>query len=61
MLAQGARIKVRINSTQLSDLTDEGKLKRHPKGFIGLQVHGIGKKSGPFEVRWRSLEIIELK
>ena len=61
VLAQGARIQVWINGTQISDLTDEGKLKSHPKGFIGLQVHGIGKKSGPFEVRWRNLEIIELK
>ena len=61
VLAQGARIQVWINGTQISDLTDEEKLKSHPKGFIGLQVHGIGKKSGPFEVRWRNLEIIELK
>jgi len=61
VLAQGARIQVWINGTQISDLTDEGKLKSHPKGLIGLQVHGIGKKSGPFEVRWRNLEIIELK
>ena len=61
VLAQGARIQVWINGTQISDLTDEEKLKSHPKGFIGLQVHGIGKKSGPFEVRWRNLKIIELK
>ena len=61
VLAQGARIQVWINGTQISDLTHEEKLKSHPKGFIGLQVHGIGKKSGPFEVRWRNLEIIELK
>ena len=61
VLAQGARIQVWINGTQISDLTDEEKLKSHPNGFIGLQVHGIGKKSGPFEVRWRNLKIIELK
>ena len=30
-------------------------------GFIGLQVHGIRRGSGPFEVRWRNLGIIELK
>ena len=61
VLAQGARIQVWINGTQISDLTDAEKLKSHPKGFIGLQVHSIGKKSGPFEVRWRNLKIIELK
>ena len=61
VLAQGARIQVWVNGKQISDLTDEAKLKSHPKGFIGLQVHGIGKKAGPFEVCWRNLEIIELK
>lgn len=61
VLAQGARIQVWVNGKQISDLTDEAKLKSHPKGFIGLQVHGIGKNAGPFEVCWRNLEIIELK
>ena len=61
MLAQGARIQVWVNGKQISDLTDEAKLKSHPKGFIGLQVHGIGKNAGPYQVCWRNLEIIELK
>ena len=61
VLAQGARIQVWVNGIQISDLTDKAKLKSHPKGFIGLQVHGIGKKAGPFEGCWRNLEIIELK
>ena len=61
VLAQGARIQVWINDQQISDLTHEEKFKSHPKGFIGLQVHSIRKDSGPFEVRWRNLEIIELK
>ena len=61
VLAQGPRIQVWINDKQISDLTHEEKFKSHPKGFIGLQVHSIRKDSGPFEVRWRNLEIIELK
>ncbi len=61
VLAQGARIQVWVNGKQISDLTDEAKFKSHPKGFIGLQVHGIGRNAGPFEVCWRNLEIIELK
>ena len=61
VLAQGARIQVWVNGKQISDLTDEAKLKSHPKGFIGLQVHGIGKNAGPYQVCWRNLEIIELK
>ena len=54
-------IRDRINGVQISDLVDKEKLKSHPKGFIGLQVHGIRKGSGPFEVSWRNLGIIELK
>lgn len=57
VLAKGANIKVWINGEMIADLTDEEIYKTHPKGMIGLQVHGIGKKSGPFEVRWRNLMI----
>ena len=60
IVAQGPRIQVLINGTQISDLTDEAKFKSHPSGFIGLQVHGVGEK-GPFEVRWRNLMLKELK
>ena len=61
VLANGANIKVWINGTLISDLTHQEKFKSHPKGFIGLQVHGIGKRKGPFEVRWRNLKIRELE
>ena len=60
VLAKDAHIKVWINGNLISDLTHEEKFKTHPKGFIGLQVHGIGKKTGPFEVRWRNLKLKEL-
>ncbi len=29
--------------------------------FIGLQVHGIPKGEGPYQVRWRNVRIRELK
>ena len=61
VVANDAHIQVWINGVQISDLVDKEKLKSHPKGFIGLQVHGIRKGSGPFEVSWRNLGIIELK
>lgn len=61
VVANDAHIQVWINGVQISDLVDKEKLKSHPKGFIGLQVHGIRKGSGPFEVSWRNLSIIELK
>ena len=60
VVANDAHIQVWINGVQISDLVDKEKLKSHPKGFIGLQVHGIRKGSGPFEVSWRNLGIIEL-
>lgn len=58
--AVGARIQVWLNGTMVSDLTDEAKLKSHPRGFIGLQVHGIGRGQGPYEVAWRNLRIREI-
>lgn len=60
VLADGPHFKVWINDVLISDLVDEEKFKSHPSGFIGLQVHGIGKGTGPYEVRWRKLKIREL-
>ncbi len=59
IVAQGARIQTWINGVQIEDLTDNEKLATHPKGFIGLQVHGVGDK-GPFQVAWRNIKIKEL-
>lgn len=56
IVANGARIQVWINGTQVSDLVDEAKFESHPKGFIGLQVHGVGDR-GPFEVAWKNIKI----
>jgi len=60
VLAKGPRIQVWINGAQISDLVDEKIYKTHSKGFIGLQVHGVGN-AGPFEVAWRNLKIREIK
>jgi len=56
IVAQGPKIRTWINGQPVSDLTDEGKFKTHPKGFIGLQVHGVGN-GGPFQVAWRNIKI----
>ncbi|MGY8687617.1 MAG: alkaline phosphatase D family protein [Verrucomicrobiales bacterium] len=50
--AEGDRIRTWINSIEIADLTDA---ESSSSGFIGLQVHGISKGTGPFEVRWRNL------
>ena len=60
VLAEGARIQTWINDQQISDLMDKEKLKTHPKGFIGLQVHGVGNR-GPFDVAWRNIQIRVIK
>lgn len=60
VVAKGPRIQTWINGEAISDLVDEAKFQSHPKGFIGLQVHGIKKGSGPFDVQWRNLTIREL-
>jgi len=59
IVAQGARIQTWINGKAIEDLVDEEKLKSHPKGFVGLQVHGVGD-DGPFSVAWRNIRIREL-
>lgn len=61
VVANGPNIKVWINGQMVSDLTDEGIFKTHPRGFIGLQVHGIGDKPGPYTAAWRNLRIREPK
>jgi 3-keto-disaccharide hydrolase len=56
IVAKGARLQTWINGDMVEDLTDEAKFESHPKGFIGLQVHGVGDK-GPYEVAWRNIRI----
>lgn len=55
--AVGPRIQTWINGAAIGDVTD-AKSKR--AGFLGLQVHGIARGKGPWQVRWRRLRIREL-
>lgn len=57
IVANGARIQTWINGKEIEDLADEEIYKTHAGGFIGLQVHGIRKGTGPFEVAWRNIRI----
>jgi acetyl esterase/lipase len=57
IVVQGNRYQSWINGIAASDFTDD--MDKH--GFIGLQVHGIAKGSGPFSVRWKNIRIRELK
>jgi hypothetical protein len=60
VVAKGARIQTWINGQKVADLTHAGIYKTHPKGKIGLQVHGIKRGTGPFDVSWRNIHIKEL-
>lgn len=60
IIAQGARIQTFINGQPVADLADEEIYKTHPKGHIGLQVHGIKSKQHPMQVHWKNLRIREL-
>jgi hypothetical protein len=50
---RGDSIKTWLNDVPAADLKDG----MTPKGFIALQVHGVGDKTDPLEVRWRNIRI----
>jgi hypothetical protein len=53
---RGPSIRTWINGVKAADLKDDVDAK----GFIALQVHGVGKKTEPLEVRWRNIRLEEL-
>ena len=57
VLCQGDRIQAWVNGVQVTDLRDS----MTQTGFIGLQVHGVGKRSDALHVQWRNLRLRELK
>lgn len=56
IVAQGDRIRSWVNGVPCADFQDD----LDAGGLIGLQVHGIKKGSGPYQVRWRNIRIREL-
>ncbi|MFQ5732096.1 MAG: DUF1080 domain-containing protein [Planctomycetaceae bacterium] len=58
VLARGKSIKTWVNGVPVADLVDERS--KMSSGFIGLQVHGIRRGSGPYEVRWRKIMLRDL-
>lgn len=53
---RGDSIKTWVNGVPAADLKDS--MTR--RGFIALQVHGVGDRQEPLQVRWRNLRIKEL-
>jgi len=56
--AVGKHIETWVNGHPVADLVDEKS--NMPKGHVCLQVHGIRKGTGPYEVRWRNLYLKDL-
>tara|TARA_R110002049_G_scaffold185580_3_gene353822 strand:- start:50478 stop:51146 length:669 start_codon:yes stop_codon:yes gene_type:complete len=56
IVAKGNRIQSFVNDTPVADFTDD----RDASGFIGLQVHSVKKGTGPFQVAWKNIRIVEL-
>lgn len=57
IVVQRNRYRSWVNGVAASDFTDDVDVR----GFIGLQVHGIPRDEGPYQVRWRNVRIRELK
>jgi len=57
IVARGDRIQSWVNGVACADFRDPADAR----GFIGLQVHGIPKGAGPYQVRWRNIRLRELK
>jgi quinoprotein glucose dehydrogenase len=69
IVARGPRIQTWVNGNLVEDLTNDDVYKSHPKGFIGLQIHGLGEREvklhpdlgittkQPLAVRWRNIRI----
>jgi quinoprotein glucose dehydrogenase len=68
IVAQGPRIQTWVNGQLIEDLVNEDAYRSHPRGFIGLQVHGLtGHEFGvreynmdlraPLVMKWRNIRV----
>jgi quinoprotein glucose dehydrogenase len=71
IVARGPRIQTWVNDQLVEDLVNEAAFRSHPRGFIGLQVHGLnGWEFGfhehgmttrtPLTMKWRNIRVREL-
>ncbi len=69
IVAHGPRIQTWVNGNLVEDLINGEVYKSHPKGFIGLQIHGLSDREvnahpdlgittkQPLTIRWRQIRI----
>jgi quinoprotein glucose dehydrogenase len=69
IVANGPRIQTWVNGQPVEDIVNEAVYKTHPRGFIGLQIHGLSQRevdanpeakittSQPLVIKWRNIRI----
>ncbi len=71
IVAKGPRIQTWVNGNLVEDLVNDDVYKSHPRGFIGLQIHGLSERevslpahagSGittrqPLVIKWRNIRV----
>jgi 3-keto-disaccharide hydrolase len=58
--ARGRHIRTWLNGVPAADFTDNDEKGFTPSGFVALQVHSVGGKTEPLEVRWKNIKLTVL-
>jgi quinoprotein glucose dehydrogenase len=73
IVADGPRIQTWVNGQPVEDLVNDGAYQTHPRGFIGLQIHGLSQREveanpdagittrQPLVIKWRNIRIRPLR
>lgn len=56
IIANGPRMQTFVNGHMIEDISNEEVYATHPKGFIGLQIHGINGER-EFVMGWRNIRV----
>lgn len=57
IVCQGRTIKTWLNGVPAANFTDNDDKAFASKGFIALQVHGVGDLKEPRQVRWKNIKL----
>jgi hypothetical protein len=57
VVCKGRTINTWLNGVPAADFTDKDEKAFSPKGFIALQVHGVGDLKEPRHVRWKNIKL----
>lgn len=71
IVAEGPRIRTWVNGQPIEDVVNDAVYRTHPRGFVGLQIHGLSQReidqpihagsgvttSQPLVIKWRNIRI----